>query len=464
MLAFVLRDAERRRRRLTEAGSHRPVGTIFRIPESAVLRTDFVAETATSPVDNRQPRPSQASRWTSLLATALFLPALSAAQDWPQWRGPARDGAATGFAAPAVWPEALTQAWYVEVGAGYATPILVGDDLWLFVRQGEEEVVLSLDPGTGATRWRSGYPAPFEMSPATRRHGPGPKSTPAFAEGRLFVHGMTGSVTAFDAATGARLWHVPGTDVEPLYHTGTSPLVHGGLVIVHVGGHDDGALTAFDTATGEVRWAWDGDGPAYGSAMLFELDGMKQVVTFTQEHFIGVSLADGALLWSRPFTTRSTTTSQTPVLHGDLVIQNGRGNGVVAFRVGRREGDWITEDVWRTDEFSLHMANPVVGDGVLFGLSHRNSGQYFALDLESGEALWESAPRQAENTSLVLAGDIVFSLETDAELVVFDASRAGLEEVRRYEVAESETWTQPTVSGGRIYVKDVSRLYRWDIR
>ncbi len=395
---------------------------------------------------------------------AALLPATAAAQDWPQWRGPARDGAVSGFEAPVTWPEALTPVWTVDVGTGYATPLLVGGNLWLFARWGEEEVLYSIDPESGETRWRSGYPAPFEMVSATRRHGPGPKSTPAYADGRLFVHGMTGSVTAFDATSGEQLWHVPGSPVIPLYHTGASPLVHEGLVIVHVGGHDDGALTAFDAGTGQVQWSWDGDGPAYGSAMLFEFDGVEQVVTFTQEHFIGIDFADGTLLWSRPFTTPSNTTSQTPVLHGNLVIQNGRANGVVAFRANRNGGAWPTEDVWRTDEFSLHMANPVVSDGVMFGLSHLNSGQYFALDLDSGEALWESAPRQAENAALVRAGEIVFSLEDDAELVVFEAGRAGLEEIRRYEVAESETWAQPTVSGDRIYVKDVSRLYRWDIR
>ena len=131
------------------------------------------------------------------------------------------------------------------------------------------------------------------------------------------------------------------------------------------------------------------------------------------------------------------------------MIQNGRANGVTAFRASRSGGAWSTEDVWSTDEFSLHMANPVVLDGVMFGLSHLNSGQYFALDLDSGEALWESAPRQAENAAVVRAGEIVLSLEDDAELVVFEAGRTGLEEIRRYEVAESETWAQPTVSGGQ---------------
>ena len=403
-------------------------------------------------------------RLPALALTVGFLPAAASGQDWPQWRGPARDGTVPGFEAPTDWPETLTSRWSVEVGPGYATPILVGDTVWMFVRQGEEEVLLALEPETGATRWRSAYPAPFEMSPATARHGPGPKSTPAFADGRLFVHGMTGSVSAFDAATGEHLWRVPGTGVNPLYHTAMSPLVHEGLVVVHVGGHDDGALTAFDAATGEARWSWGRDGPAYGSPMLFELDGVEQVVVFTQEHFVGVSFENGALLWSRPFTTPSTTTSQTPVLYRELVIQNGRANGVTALRPVRSGAGWTTEEVWRTDEVSLHMANPVVADGVMFGLSHLNRGQYFALDLETGDTLWTSPPRQAENAALLRAGNAVLSLENDGELVVLRASREGFEELRRYQVADSATWAAPAVSGGRIFVKGVSRLHLWTLR
>jgi outer membrane protein assembly factor BamB len=340
------------------------------------------------------------------------------AHDWPQWRGPNRDGAVMAFDAPASWP----------------------------------------DQQTGDVIWRASYAAPFEMVSATRRHGPGPKSTPTFADGRLFTLGMTGAVTAFDAATGRQLWQVPGQPVQPLYHTAMSPIVDGDVVIVHIGGHNDGALTAFGAATGDVRWSWDGDGPAYGSPMIFDLAGERQVVTFTQEHFVGVSLATGELLWRRPFTTPSTTTSQTPILYKDTVIQAGRANGITAFRVARQGDSWTTEDVWHTDEVSLHMTNGVVIDGVLFGLSHLNSGQYFGLDLDSGEVLWTSEPRQAENAGIVRAGNTIFSLQDDAELLVVRHSRTGFDVVRRYQVADSATWTQPTVSGNRIYVKDVTTL------
>lgn len=400
---------------------------------------------------------------TVVLVGVLTLATSTTAQDWPQWRGPDRDGAVTSFESPASWPARLTERWRADVGLGYATPLVVGDRIYMYTRQGEDEVMTALDPDSGDVVWRSAYPAPFEMVPATRRHGPGPKSTPVLADGRLFTLGMTGTVTAFDAATGRRLWQKPGGPVQPRFHTAQSPIVDGGNVIVHIGGHDDGALTAFDVATGDVRWSWDGDGPAYGSPMIFELSGTRQVVTFTQEHMVGVAAETGELLWQRPFTTPHTTTSLTPILHKEMVIQAGRDNGITAFRVVRQGDAWATENVWETDEVSMNMSNGVAVDGVLFGLSHLNSGQYFGLDLNTGQVLWTSDPRQAENAAILRAGDTIFSLEADGELVVVRNSRTGFDELARYDVSDSETWAQPAISENRVFVKDVSTLALWTV-
>ena len=129
-----------------------------------------------------------------------------------------------------------------------------------------------------------------------------------------------------------------------------------------------------------------------------------------------------------------------------------------------REGNaWTTEDVWHADEVSLHMTNGVVVDDVLFGLSHLNSGQYFGLDLDNGEVLWTSEPRQADNAAILNVGTTILSLEDDAEMVVVPHSRTGFEPVRRYEVADSSTWTLPTLSGNRMFVKDVDSLTLWTV-
>ena len=385
------------------------------------------------------------------------------AQDWPQWRGPARDGAIAAFIEPASWPAALTKRWQVDVGSGYATPLIVGDRVYAFSREGEDEVLRALDAATGKQIWRASYAAAFAMNPATRQHGPGPKSTPTYADGRLFTLSMTGVVLAFDARDGRMLWQAAAPVVQPQYHTAMSPVVDGSSVVAHIGGQDQGALTAFDVATGKVRWQWTGDGPAYGSPVVTTIGGVRQVVTFTQQNFVGVSAADGSLLWRRPYTTGATTTSQTPVFHKDLVIESGRGNGITAFRPVVANGTWTTPNVWHTDEVSVHLSDVVAVDGVIYGLSHLNRGQYFALDLDSGKVLWKGEPRRAEHAAIARAGRTLFSLEDDGELVVMRASRTGLEQVTSYEVATSATWAQPAISRNRIFVRDVSTLALWTL-
>jgi hypothetical protein len=117
--------------------------------------------------------------------------------------------------------------------------------------------------------------------------------------------------------------------------------------------------------------------------------------------------------------------------------------------------------VWENPGISLYMANGVLVGDMLFGLSHRNSGQYFLLDAGSGKTIWTGAPRQAENAAIVRAGSIVFSLEDDADLVVGRVTAGAFQELKRYRVANSATWAEPVVSGSRIFVKDLSTLALW---
>jgi outer membrane protein assembly factor BamB len=397
---------------------------------------------------------------TVALATILSSAGI-AARDWPQWRGPNRDGAVASFSEPASWPDMLAERWRIEIGLGYATPLLVGQRLYVFSRQQEEEVMTALDAASGKILWRTAYAAPFTMVKATARHGAGPKSTPVHANGRLFALGMTNIVSAFDAATGRQLWQKPATKAQPQYHTAMSPVVDGSVVIVHVGGPGDAALSAFDVATGTLRWSWTEDSPAYGSPIVVDLAGTRQVVTFTHQYLVGVAVANGELLWRRPFRTPADTSAQTPILYRDTIIQAGRDHGITAFKVVRKGDAWTTEDVWQTKDVSLHMSNGVVVDDVLYGLSHLNAGQYFALDLSTGRVLWTSEPRQADNAAIVRARDTLFALEEDGELLVMKANRDRMNVVKRYAVADSQTWAQPAISGARLYVKDVNKLTLW---
>ncbi len=409
------------------------------------------------------------SRTTLALVLTLAVCALApaAAQrpgtDWPQWRGAARDGAAS-FTPPASWPERLTQRWKVEVGLGYSAPIIAGDRVFAFSRQDDNEVMRALDAATGKTIWETKYAAVYKPNPAaTRTHGTGPKSTPTFADGRLYTLGMSGIVSAFDAASGKLLWQKPSPPVEPLYHTAMSPVVDRGLVIVHVGGHGNGALTAFDARTGDVKWSWNGDGPAYGSPVVVELGGTRQVVTVTQENLVGVSAAGGELLWKRPYAVRATRNAATPILHGQTVIISGLGLPVTAFRVMKRGEQWVFEDVWENNDVTMDMSTGVLVGSTLYGFSARNSGQFFAVDADTGQTRWLSEGRQAENAAVVRAGDLWLALQADAQLLVARGNPKQFEILKRYNVADSATWAQPVLSGDRVLVKDVNSITLWTL-
>jgi outer membrane protein assembly factor BamB len=240
-----------------------------------------------------------------------------------------------------------------------------------------------------------------------------------------------------------------------------SPLVDRGLVILHVGGHNQGSLNAYDAATGAVKWHWDGDGPGYGSPMAVDVEGTRQIVVFTQENLVGVSAATGALLWKRPFSTQATQNTITPILYNNTVIVSGIQKPVTAFRIVKKGNGWDTETVWENADAALYMTNAVVVRDTVVGLSHKNSGQFFAIDAKTGKTVWTSAPRQATNAAISRAGDILFMLKDDGELMIARSGANGLETLRSYTVADSATWAQPVVSGRRLFVKDVASLALW---
>jgi outer membrane protein assembly factor BamB len=394
-----------------------------------------------------------------LIASAAGGAGQGSPQDYPQWRGRNRDGGASAFTAPLTWPETLVRKWKVNVGEGYGTPLVVGNTVYSFTRRDGDEVMAALDAASGKELWHASYPAPYTPASPAAAHGAGPKATPAFQDGKLFTLGISGIVAAFDAVTGTLLWRTAAPSEPPFFSAASSPVAATGMVIVHPGNY--GPLTAFDATTGKIKWAAGDDG-FFASPVIAEIGGTRQVISVTQKSVIGVSLSDGVLLWQYPWP--GGTGGTMPVLFGETVIVSGLNVGVAAFKPTRRGDKWTAEAVWETKDVSMYLSNPVVIGDTLFGLSHRSSGQFFALDATTGKVLWLGQPRQATNTAVVKAGDVLFLLDDDAELIVARSSRAGFEPLKGYTVADSPTWAQPAISGNRIFVKDVSSLTLWTLK
>jgi len=385
--------------------------------------------------------------------------------DWPQWRGPGRDGSVLA-ALPAQWPEALKKRWEVPVGAGHASPVVSGNRVVVIARQGDEEIVRALDVASGKEIWRAAYPASYTINSAAWAHGAGPKSTPAIAGGRVFTFGIGGILSAFDLARGTLLWRVPAPDVLPLYGTATSPLVDPGddaSVIVHVGGHDNGALTSFDAATGKPRWQWKGDGPGYGSPIVATLGGVRQVVAQTQRLLVGVNASNGALLWQLPFANDFDQNAFTPVVFRDLVINGGIDQPLTAIRPKLAGGTWIVETVWANPQTPMFMSTPVLIGGTIYGLTMRSKGQFAAIDAATGKTLWNTQGREGEHASMLGSRSWLLASTTDGNLIVARANPQKYEEVRRYQLAQSALWAHPAITGSSIIVKDGDTVICWSL-
>ncbi|HEX8161145.1 MAG TPA: PQQ-binding-like beta-propeller repeat protein [Pyrinomonadaceae bacterium] len=402
-------------------------------------------------------------------ALALLLAALTAAaQDWSQWRGAGRDGRTREPAFPSALPKTLKEEWRATVGVGHSSPVVSEGRVYEFARQGEEEVAMSFDLATGKQLWRAAYPVAYKMNEAALAHGKGPKSTPVVGGGRLYTLGITGVLSCFDAKAGTLLWRkefskeYPAT--SPLYGTAMSPVLLDGNLVAHVGGQDKGALTAFDAATGAVKWRYDADGPAYSSPVVATLAGARQLVTYTQKSLVGVDPAAGKLLWQLPAKTEYDTNSVTPVVYKDTIIYARENQGLSAVRVARQGDQFVAQEVWKNPENELYLNTPVVAGNLLFGLSVKKRGQFFCLDADTGKTLWQSEGRQGENASLVSAGRYLLALTTDSTLYLLAPSAKGFEPAAQYAVARSPVWAHPLVAGDHIVVKDETTLASFSIK
>lgn len=396
-----------------------------------------------------------------LLATGLK------AAEWNQWRGPQRNGTTDSLKAPKDWAKAkLEPKWTVKVGTGHSSPIVYNDKIYQFSRQDDQEVLHCVDRN-GKPLWKKSYPAPYTMHPAARGHGKGPKATPIATKGKVVTFGISGILSCWDAKSGKNLWQkdygkqYPKT--SPLYGTAASPLVVDNLCIVPVGGHNKGALNAYDLESGKEQWSWKGDGPGYASPILVEMAGERQIVTQSQKFLLGVSAKNGSLLWKHPFTTAYDQNSVTTVVYEDLLIFSGYGQPTAAIRLKKEAEKIVLKVVWSNRDVPQYMSTGVLKGQWLFGMSHSGRGRIFCLDADSGRSVWTGKGRIGNNVSLVLAGETLILLTTNGKLIVTPASKEGYRPVAEFTVAKSPTWAHPVPWGNRILVKEKENLIALEI-
>jgi outer membrane protein assembly factor BamB len=397
---------------------------------------------------------------SALVILAALTAALFIGADWPQWRGPNRDGKLAGFTAPATWPQTLTQKWKVTVGQGDSTPALAGDRLYVFSRQGGDEVTLCLDAASGKELWSDKYPAQAVSGASASQH-PGPRSSVAVADGKVVTFGVGGILSCLDAANGKVLWRNEEYKAWPQNFPASSPMVVEGLCIAHVGGQRKGTILALDLATGKQKWKWDGDGPGHSSPMMLSADGAKLVVEMTEANVVGLNMADGKLSWTLPFPIQGMGyNAPTPIIDGQTMIYTGQGRGTRAVRIEKQGDGFAPKELWTNSEVSTQFNTPVLKDGYLYGLSDR--GAFFCLDAKTGKTAWtwSGTSKMGNYSSMVDAGSVIIALPT-TELIAFKPNSEKYEEAGRIKVCDAPTFAFPVISGKNVYVRDRDALVLW---
>jgi outer membrane protein assembly factor BamB len=389
--------------------------------------------------------------------TFSLIPVAGRSADWPQWRGPNRDGVIRGVSVPKKWPRTLKEEWKVTGGEGIASPVVQGNKVFVFTRQkNNKEVVLCLDLHSGKEKWRSTPDAAAYKRGIGEGNGSiGPRSTPVVAGGKVFALGITGILSCLDAATGKLLWRKDPRQY-PAYGACASPLVADGLVVVHGGEQNKGNVTAFDVKSGELKWTYtDGSSPGYGSPILVDRAGERQVVTCTSWDLLGLSLRTGKKLWAMHLDGGGDN-CVTPVQYKDLLICAGGNARPRAIRLEKDARSGLTaREVWKGDGPTLYLNSPVLAGDWLFGLS--NQQQLFCLDARTGKTLWRSDRRQDSYAAILNAGSVWLAL-TSRQLLVVKHSGKAYEPIAQYPVSDPPASAHPIFLGNRILIKGHSTL------
>lgn len=325
----------------------------------------------------------------SLVAVVLIVcvaPTSALGQDWPQWRGPNRDGRTSGFEAPQSWPEQLTKKWTISVGDGVASPSLVGDKLYVFARQEGQEVLRCLDASTGEELWSDQHDAEAVTGPASGFDGP--RASPAVQEGKVVTLGAQGMLSCHNAETGQLLWrNDDNVGNVPRFATSSSPIVVAGLAITEFGGDESGGVVAYDLDTGQEAWRWTGSGASYGSPVQMTLEGVEAVVAPASDKLVVLAATDGSTLWEMPYS-QGRYNSATPIVHDQTLILAGPGSGMTALDLSKEGDAYAIDEAWKNTENSVGFNTPVLKENRLYGISSLNS--LFCINTTSGETAWNA--------------------------------------------------------------------------
>ena len=390
--------------------------------------------------------------------------------DWPQFRGPQRDGKSTETGLLKSWPVGGPKLeWTARgLGGGYASVAIAGDLIVTAGDRGEANYVEALRRSDGKPVWsaqlgKSGAPGWGGFA--------GPRCTPTVAGDLVFAIGQFGEFACFEAKSGKELWrkHLVADfgGSLPLWGFSESPLVDGENVVCTPGGAQ-GAIAALNQRTGAVVWRCQEfqDAAAYSSLVPTVLGGVRQYVQLTHANVVGVSARDGKLLWQAP-RQEKTAVITTPVVQGDLVyVTSFYGKGCNLFKVTKSGDAFGAEEVYRNKVMANHHGGVIALGNYVFGYSDGRG--WICQELSTGKPVWEEKGRLGKG-ALVFADGCFYLRQEDKSgpIALIEASAQGYVELGRFDPPDrrdKNAWAHPVIAGGRLYLRDQDVLLCYRVK
>jgi outer membrane protein assembly factor BamB len=393
-----------------------------------------------------------------VVATIVLLSGLVHASDWPQWRGPARDGISAETGLLTAWPAGGPRAiWTVTgLGEGYAAVSVAGGRVYTQGQRGSRQYVFALDVNNGAKLWEAATGNTFDES-----RGNGPRGTPTVDGTRIYALSADGVLVCLDAASGKAIWTQNLLKTYrgsiPPWGISESPLIDGDRVIVMPGGQG-ASIVALDKNTGKEVWRSGSDPAGYSSAVIGQFDGIRQIVALNANAVVGLRADNGQQLWRYTKVSNQTANIATPIVHdGRVFVSTEYESGGALLKVG---GKAATE-VYYTRNMRNHYSSSVLVDDVLYGF---NSSILTAMRFSTGEVLWRD--RSVGKGSVTYADKHLYVLGEDAALALVEARPDRYLEKSRFSLRQSRypTWAPPVIADGRLYIRNQDSLTAFDIR
>lgn len=404
------------------------------------------------------------ARATAPAATAAVatVPRSLPAPYWTDFRGPLRDGHYAERPILTAWPKSgLTPLWKQPVGGGYSSFVVAGGRAFTIEQRGSEEVATAYDVATGRELWANAWTARFREVMG----GDGPRATPAWAGGVVYLLGAAGELRALEDSSGRLLWRTniltdAGAD-NLQWGMAASPLIVDDTVVVLPGGGNGRSVAAYDGRTGKLAWSALNDKQGYSSPMLVTLAGVRQVLVFAATRLMGIVPGTGEVLWEFPWKTQYDAHASQPLVVGDnrIFVSTGYGTGAALIEFSSAAGRLSVREVWRSTRMKNQFTSSLLHDGFIYGL---DESILACLDAATGELKWKGG--RYGYGQVLLAGGHLIVLTEDGDLALVRATSERHDEIARFPVLEGRTWNHPAMADGLLLVRNSNEMAAFDLR